>query len=683
MQPDRSYQLAAEGDDVYRQFVLPIDADQDLFIRGMEFQTDNPGVVHHMIIYFDMSGKSVDLTKNMKDGQPGYSVNDAGGIGVPFTKTAWAVGWAPGNTARFLPESGAFRLPKGAKVVLQVHYHKNGAIVNDRSRVAFHFADPSAVRNEVKTGMILNFLFDLKPGETHHVVQSSVRLANDTTIISVMPHMHLLGREMQINATLPDGRETPMILVNDWNFNWQETYAYKKPLQFPAGTKLTMRAVFDNSESNPRQPSHPPREVTWGEQTIDEMCVGFYQYLVPRGRAGSQRIKIKTRIKERPVRDSLEFSSLDEAKRAAIAGDLLRWYRVHKRDLPWRGASPYAVWVSEIMLQQTQVATVIPFFLRFLARFPTVEALASASIEDVLKRWAGLGYYARARNLHRAAQIVTEKHGGKIPDTPAEIEALPGIGRYTSGAILSIAHNVPRPIVDANVIRVLSRVFGLRGDPKSAAVQAQLWALAERLVPSDFPGDFNQGLMELGALICEPADPRCESCPLLPHCVAGNSAEPNRLPEFPPGKTAIASAHSSALIRNAAGEVLIIQRPLHGLWGGLWEFPRTQSAAGETPPETAVRAALEVVGLQIDIGEKIATVKHGVMHYKITLTGYAAALKTQNAAPQCLQCSAFRWEAPENLENYAFSSPQVLLRGALLESDAKAQAGLVQHRLDF
>ena len=282
LQPDRPYQLAAEGEDVYRQFVLPIDADQDLFIRGMEFQTDNPGVVHHMIIYFDMSGKSVELTNSMKDGQPGYSVNDAGGIGVPFSKTAWAAGWAPGNTARFLPESGAFRLPKGAKVVLQVHYHKNGAVINDRSRVAFHFADPSAVKNEVKTGMILNFLFDLKPGETHHQVQSSVHLANDTTIISVMPHMHLLGREMQITAATPDGRETPMIFINDWNFNWQETYAYKKPLQFPAGTKLTMRAVFDNSESNPRQPSHPPREVTWGEQTIDEMCIGFYQYLLPR-----------------------------------------------------------------------------------------------------------------------------------------------------------------------------------------------------------------------------------------------------------------------------------------------------------------------------------------------------------------------------------------------------------------
>ncbi len=373
----------------------------------------------------------------------------------------------------------------------------------------------------------------------------------------------------------------------------------------------------------------------------------------------------------------------DEAKRAEIAEQLLAWYRAHKRDLPWRGGTPYAVWVSEIMLQQTQVVTVIPFFLRFLDRFPTVEALASAPLEDVLKHWAGLGYYARARNLHRAAQIVVERHGGKVPETPAEIEALPGIGRYTSGAILSIAYNAARPLVDANVIRVLCRVFGLRGDPKSAAAQAELWAIAGWLVPPEAPGDFNQGLMELGALVCEPADPKCEACPLLPRCVAGNGPEPNRLPEFPPGKAAVASAHSAALIRNGAGQVLIIQRPPHGLWGGLWEFPRVTAAAGETPAEAAVRAAREVVGLVIEVGEKIATVKHVVMRYKITLTGYAARLTDADAAPRCRECAAFRWVLPENLENYPLAAPQVLLRGALLEADAAARDGLIQHRLDF
>ena len=187
---------------------------------------------------------------------------------------------------------------------------------------------------------------------------------------------------------------------------------------------------------------------------------------------------------------------VEAEQKSRIVEALVAWYRDHKRDLPWRGATPYAIWVSEIMLQQTQVATVIPFFLKFMERFPTVEALAEAPLEEMLKYWAGLGYYARARNLHRAAQMVTERFGGELPQTAEEIESLPGIGRYTSGAILSIAFQAPRPLVDANVIRVLSRVFGLRGDPKSTANQAALWSLAEQLVPQDRPGDFNQGLME-------------------------------------------------------------------------------------------------------------------------------------------------------------------------------------------
>ena len=373
----------------------------------------------------------------------------------------------------------------------------------------------------------------------------------------------------------------------------------------------------------------------------------------------------------------------DAPTRARIVGQLLAWYRIHKRDLPWRGASPYAVWVSEIMLQQTQVATVIPYFLRFLEHFPTVEALASAPIEDVLKYWAGLGYYARARNLHRAAQMVVERHGGRIPDTPDVIETLPGIGRYTAGAILSIAYNVPRPLVDANVIRVLSRLFGLRGDPKSAANQAQLWALAEALVPDDFPGDFNQALMELGALICAPADPQCERCPLLSDCVAGRSPDPSALPEFPPGRASVSVTHSAALIRNEVKQFLIVQRPLHGLWGGLWEFPRVVCQAGENPPEAAARAAQEVVGVKVAVGERIGLVKHGVTHHKITLYGYAAEPQDAGLVPQPVHCAALRWTEPEAFANFAFSAPQVLLCQALMETLAKEKSGRAQPRLPF
>ncbi len=355
--------------------------------------------------------------------------------------------------------------------------------------------------------------------------------------------------------------------------------------------------------------------------------------------------------------------------RHQIVASLLAWYRAHRRDLPWRGASPYAVWVSEIMLQQTQVATVIPYYLRFMERFPTVETLAAAPVEEALKHWAGLGYYARARNLHRAAQRVVERHGGQVPATPEEIAALPGVGRYTAGAILSIAYNVPQPLVDGNVIRVLSRLFGLRGDPKSAANQATLWGWAEQLVPQEAPGDFNQGLMELGALVCVPADPRCEGCPLLSVCVAGNSPDPTALPELAPGRAPISVTHSSALVRRGAGQILIVQRPLHGLWGGLWEFPRAVCRPGETPQEGAARAVAETVGLEVRIGARVERVKHAVTHHRITLYGFEAWLSAPDAAHEpreCAHTADARWERPDALPDYPFSAPQALLRTAVL-----------------
>jgi A/G-specific adenine glycosylase len=381
--------------------------------------------------------------------------------------------------------------------------------------------------------------------------------------------------------------------------------------------------------------------------------------------------------------DAQTSIGVPQEERERIAARLLEWFRAHKRELPWRGASPYAVWVSEIMLQQTQVATVIPFFQRFLARFPTVEALAAAPIEEVLKHWAGLGYYARARNLHRAAQTVVEKFGGRVPDTPEAIESLPGIGRYTAGAILSIAYGVPRPLVDANVIRVLSRVFGLRGDPKSSSNQAALWSLAEQLVPREAPGDFNQGLMELGALICEPAEPKCERCPLLADCVAGNSLDPSALPEYPPSRATVAVTHSAALIRDLAGRVLIVQRPLHGLWGGLWEFPRVVCAPGESPQEGARRAAREVVGVEAAIGARVGKIKHGVTHHRITLYGFDARLQPPSQPPTPRDCAAVRWELLDALDDYAFSSPQVLLRDALHRHAAQEGTGNAQPSLDL
>ncbi|MCX6380933.1 MAG: A/G-specific adenine glycosylase [Armatimonadetes bacterium] len=366
--------------------------------------------------------------------------------------------------------------------------------------------------------------------------------------------------------------------------------------------------------------------------------------------------------------------------RDKIAVALLAWFQRHKRDLPWRGATPYGVWVSEIMLQQTQVVTVIPFYLRFMERFPTVTALAEASIEEVLTYWAGLGYYARARNLHRAAQRVAEEFGGVVPSDPVDIESLPGIGRYTAGAILSIAYSVPRPIVDANVIRVLSRVFGITGDPKSSVNQDTLWGLAEQLVPKVNPGDFNQGLMELGALVCEPVEPRCDTCPLLTFCVAGHSPDPTALPEIPPRKTAVSVTHVSVLIRNEKGELLLTQRPLHGLWGGLWEFPRVILRVGETPQEAGLRAGREVAGYEISLSKQIAKIKHSVTHHRITLYGFLAS--PLDISP-LEHPHRVLWILPSELDRYALSAPQVLLRNAIQMLLVEEKQGTVQPILDF
>jgi A/G-specific adenine glycosylase len=237
---------------------------------------------------------------------------------------------------------------------------------------------------------------------------------------------------------------------------------------------------------------------------------------------------------------------------ADFAPLLLAWYAREQRDLPWRRTrDPYAIWISETMLQQTQVATVIPYWTRWLHRFPTVVALAQAPLDDVLKAWQGLGYYARARNLHRAAQVIVEKHGGVFPTRLEDVLALPGVGRYTAGAVCSIAFDQDVPIVDANVIRVLCRVFGVRGDPKSTKSQAELWRLAEALIPPGQARPFNQAMMELGALVCHQA-PRCGVCPVRERCVAYQSGDPTGLPEFAPRAAFTQQTDVSALVQQRA-----------------------------------------------------------------------------------------------------------------------------------
>jgi A/G-specific adenine glycosylase len=343
---------------------------------------------------------------------------------------------------------------------------------------------------------------------------------------------------------------------------------------------------------------------------------------------------------------------------------IVQWYEANRRDLPWRRTGdPYAVWVSEMMLQQTQVSTVIPYWTRWMERFPTVTALAEAPLEDVLKQWQGLGYYARARNMHRAAKALTERYGGRFPESFAEVLALPGIGRYTAGAVCSIAFGQDVPLVDANVIRVLCRHFGIPGDPKSAAVQEQLWTLAQDLLPAGNASVFNQGLMELGALVCQ-SKPRCDACPVQASCAAFTTGNPERFPESAPRPVFTTQTDVSAIIRHPGGDgrVLIVRRPAGGLWGGLWEFPRCTRAAGETLADAARRAAREAVDLAVrSEGAVVGTIRHGVTTRKITLVGIACEAEEGDGAARPPDGGACAWVTPDEAERFALSSPQVRL----------------------
>jgi A/G-specific adenine glycosylase len=343
---------------------------------------------------------------------------------------------------------------------------------------------------------------------------------------------------------------------------------------------------------------------------------------------------------------------------------LLAWYEANKRELPWRreNPDPYAVWVSEIMLQQTTVAAVISFYERWMARFPSVQSLADAPLDDVLKHWAGLGYYARARNLHRGAQIVVTEYGGQVPSDPKQLLALPGIGRYTAGAILSIAFGQDAPILDANVIRVLSRIYAVMGDPKtSLTTQAELWRLAENAIPKGHARDFNQAMMELGALVCSAAAPRCAECPVETVCAAKTLGDPTAFPQFQTVKKWLNIEDVSVAIQDEAGQVLLTQRsPEASLWGGLWELPRVTRQEGEPLEAAARRAACEAVGLTLGVVTPFGGLKHVVANRRVTLHGFTASLPL-GALPLPLGCVRCAWVMPHYLSDYALATPQVRL----------------------
>ena len=333
---------------------------------------------------------------------------------------------------------------------------------------------------------------------------------------------------------------------------------------------------------------------------------------------------------------------------------LLAWYRRERRDLPWRRTrDPWAIWVSETMLQQTRVETVLPYYERFLARFPDVEALADAEPDELMKRWAGLGYYSRARNLQAAARVVAREHGGRVPDQVEALRALPGVGRYTAGALASIAFDRPAPIVDGNVARVLARLLDLPLDVASPAAQRLLWSEAGALVTGPTPGDLNQALMELGALVCTPRAPGCERCPLRRPCRGRAAGHAEALPvkSAKPAPRAIAAV--AALLTRGA-RVLAVRRPPRGLLGGLWELPGGDLAPDEAPAQGLARVLRERIGLTPTHVTRAGELTHGFTHRTLRLHVFRARAPAGRVRLHDLD--AHRWLAPAALEELALSA---------------------------
>lgn len=305
--------------------------------------------------------------------------------------------------------------------------------------------------------------------------------------------------------------------------------------------------------------------------------------------------------------------------------ELLVWYRRHLRRLPWRETKdPYRIWVSEMMLQQTQVATVIPYYGKFLRQFPDVGALAAAPVTQVLDTWSGLGYYSRAKNLHRAAQEVVRSHGGQFPSDPETLQTLPGIGRYTAGAIASIAFDRPAPILDGNVIRVLMRYFGIRLNPAHTATLKRLWKISEAVLDRQSPGDFNQAMMELGATICLPAAPDCGRCPLRPTCVAHRRGLQQKIPPASAAVKRKTIRYLCAIIEEDRS-CWVARRPVAGLLGGLWEFPggEHESSGGTYEQETLSRWVLRRLGWKIQVGRPVAKIRQLLTHRELRIAAFS------------------------------------------------------------
>jgi A/G-specific adenine glycosylase len=363
------------------------------------------------------------------------------------------------------------------------------------------------------------------------------------------------------------------------------------------------------------------------------------------------------------------------APERAMAEALLDWFAAHRRDLPWRRTyEPYHVWVSEIMLQQTQMERGVAYFTRWLERFPDVASLALAHEDEVLKLWEGLGYYSRARNLHRAARLVHEELGGNLPDTVEGLQTLPGVGPYTARAVASIAFGRDVCVIDANVERVASRLYDIDVPVKSREARRQIEERCQALLPPGRARDFNQALMEFGSLVCAPRNPACDACPIRPHCLARTRGVQEARPVTAKAASPIPLTMATGVLVHD-GRILAQKRLSDDIWGNLWEFPGGLVEDGETPEQAVIREFMEETALSVNRPVPVGAFRHSYTRYRVTLHAFAVTLLSDPAALELRAAQEHRWATWSQLRELAFpAGHRMLIRH--LAGDAEFLAGV-------
>jgi len=363
-------------------------------------------------------------------------------------------------------------------------------------------------------------------------------------------------------------------------------------------------------------------------------------------------------------------SEMDTLFDSNCAEHLLSWFDNNKRSMPWRDSKdPYAIWISEIMLQQTRVDQALPYFNRFITTFPSVHDLAAASTQQVLKQWEGLGYYSRARNIHKTAKIVVDDYAGSLPKEYKELLTLPGIGPYTAAAVASIAFGLEHAVMDGNVIRTVTRFCGIEQDTRKTGTRKLVQQEVDDWIKGQPPADFNQAMMELGAMVCTPNKPSCETCPLASKCIAYRTAKTAQIPYTSKKAKRPHQDISVAIIINDKEEVLIAQRPEHVMLGGLWEFPGGKKERNETSIEALHREIQEELGIEISVIEEFMSLKHAYSHFTITLSAYLCVLKPTKTrqTPTAKASEQIKWVSIQDLKNYPFPKANKTLTLTLMK----------------